>query len=219
MNEYAPGLVPGTNIRLTQREADLLNNCKYPDDVYTAFSSSAQTGEDGKRTGTVTKTLSVASALIPADAAKGQNPRAIYDGMFSRYIVTIIKKSSDGRTEEKEAVKANITVNEISGIVMESEAAAQVDAFLSAPIAGQLARMSKGMKDGFDHLEKGQTALQVGMKNLFYFFVHHEFPKREAASANSSAGQNEDTARLMTVAAGTKIAGRFKNRTDRKSVV
>ena len=214
MNEvYAPGLVPGTNIRLTQREADLLNNCRYPDDVYTAFSSSTQTDETGKRTGTVTKTLSVASALYPADASKGQNPRGIYDGKFSRYVFTIIKKSSNGRTEDKEAPKANITVDEIPGIVMESEAAAQVEAFLSAPVAGQLARMSKEMKNGFEKLEKGQTALQVGMKNLFYFFVHHEFPKREAASANSAAGQNEDTARLIAVATGTKIAGRFKNRT------
>lgn len=102
------------------------NVCKYPKEVYSALTSS--------------KTFSVRGELVAADANKNQSPYKVYDGVFSRFVFTIIQKAKGKPTTFPDA---NISVNEIPGLIEASKAAKSADTFLSLPVIGQIFNLLK----------------------------------------------------------------------------
>ena len=104
----------------------LPGGCKYPNEVFSALTS--------------TKTLSVRGELTPASAEKGQSPYKVYDGVFSRFVFTIIQKDKNGRTTFPDG---NIPVLEVPGIIENTRSAKVADTFLSLPVLNQFFLLAK----------------------------------------------------------------------------
>lgn len=135
--------------------------CKYPKEVFSALTS--------------TKTFSVRGELFPADAIKGRSPYKMYDGVFSRFVFTIINKSKGGPTTFPDG---NISVDEIPGLIENTKAAKNADTFLTLPFIGQVFSITKNtanlvkrcgdainmvysfMKTGKEPVRKNQTQQQ-----------------------------------------------------------
>ena len=100
--------------------------CKYPKEVYSALTS--------------TKTFSVRGELVAADANKGQSPYKVYDGVFSRFVFTIVNKQQGKPVTFPDA---NIPVGEIAGLIENSKSAKNADTILTLPFINQMFSLVK----------------------------------------------------------------------------